>query len=165
VWAAALTAAFSACSREQAKPLIDPAKAQQAYALGQRLAMQDREQRARHRAQMARLIEATVPKTRETGRTISLFVRLRNRSAKPITALDSGLFVFDRSGRRIGMAEIHLTRRVGGRESVAFWYPMGYVRFGEDAGTMLLAAALPKNVRMEVTEIRYADGSDAGYDD
>lgn len=92
-------------------------------------------------------------------------VELHNKSAKRITSLDSGIFVVDGSGRRIGMTEIHIARGIAPHESVAFWYPMRYLRFGEDTGAMVRAAGKPKRVSMDVTEIKYADGSDAGYDD
>lgn len=114
---------------------------------------------------MARLIDAQVLDTRDAGRVISLYTRLSNKSAKTIASLDAGITVYDASGRRIGLTEIHLPRTVPPRAGVAFWYPMRYLRFSEDAGTMRLAAGKPKHVEIDVTEIKYADGSDAGYDD
>jgi hypothetical protein len=165
IWAAALAAALAACSHTATQPILDRAKAQQAYAVGQRLAAQDRAQQAEHRAEMARLIDARVSRTHEHDRTISLLIELHNKSAKRITSADSGIFVFVKGGRRIGMAEIHLARSIAPRSRVSFWYPMRYLRFGEDTGEMVLAAGKPKRVTMDVTEIKYADGSDAGYDD
>lgn len=114
---------------------------------------------------MAKLIDATVSQTRDVDRTISLFIRLQNRSSKAIKSLDAGLEIHDASGARVGMSEIHLSRAIRAHASSAFWYPMRYLRFGEDAGTMRMAAGKPKTVEMDVTEIKYADGSDAGYDD
>ena len=114
---------------------------------------------------MGHLIESSVTKTRDEDRTISLFVHLQNKSAKTIESLDAGLEVHDSSGTRIGLAEITIARTIAPHASAAFWYPMRYVRFGEDTGTMRLAAGKPKTVRMDVTEIKYADDSDAGYDD
>lgn len=165
IWAAAFAAALAACSHEAAKPILDPAKEQQAYAVGERLAAEDRAQQAEHREEMSGLIVAAVTKTREQDRTISFFMQLHNKSAKAITSLDSGLFVYDTAGHSIGMTELHLAKPVAPHATVAFWYPLRYVRFSDDAGTMRLAAGKPKHVRMDVTEIRYADGSDAGYDD
>lgn len=162
--AAALAAALGACAH-RAQPSLDPAKARQAYLVGERLAAQDRAARAEHRAQMGRLIDADVSQTRDADRTISLFVRLQNKSGKAIRALDAGIEVHDPKGARIGLTELHLEKSIPAHANVAFWYPLRYVRFSEDAGTMRLAAGKPKIVYMEVTEIRYADGSDAGYDD
>lgn len=164
IGAAAFAAALAACSHGS-QGTLDPQKAREAYAVGQRLAAQDREQRVEHREEMARLIDSTITKTRDEDRTISLFVRLQNKSAKPIESLDAGLEVHDAAGTRIGLAEISVARPIGPHASAAFWYPMRYVRFGEDTGTMRLAAGKPKTVQMDVTEIKYADGSDAGYDD
>lgn len=164
VGAAALTAALAACANPS-RPVLTAANARAAYAVGQRLAAQDRANTAEHRAEMARLIRADIPKTRDAGRTISLYVRLQNFSAKAISAIDAGLEVHDASGRRIGLAEIDLDKTIPPHKALAFWYPMRYLRFGEDAGTMRLAATQPKTAHMEVTEIKYSDGSDAGYDD
>lgn len=144
---------------------LSPEKAREAYAVGRRLVAQDRDREAAHRAQMARIIDATVSQTRDVDRTISLFIRLHNKAAKAIKSLDAGLEIHDASGARIGLSEIHVTHAVPARGSSAFWYPMRYLRFGEDAGTMRMAAGKPKRVRMDVTEIKYTDGSDAGYDD
>lgn len=114
---------------------------------------------------MERLIEASVPRTRDADRTITLYVRLHNRSAKTIRALEAGLYVHDASGKRIGLTEIGIEKPIAPHGTLEFWYPLRYVRFSEDAGTMRLAAGKPKNIRMDVTEIKYADGTDAGYDD
>lgn len=114
---------------------------------------------------MARLIDATVPRTRESDRSIVLLLRLRNKAPKAVKAIDAGVEVRDAHGKRIGLSEIHVARAVGAHGEAAFWYPMRYVRFSEDAGSMRLAQGKPKTVDLEVTEIRYADGSDAGYDD
>lgn len=165
IGAAALAAALGACSHEAAKPILDPAKAQEAYAVGQRLAAQDRADTAKHRAEMAHLIDASVPRTRDVDRTISLYVRLHNRSAKTIRSMEAGLEVHDSGGKRIGLTEIGIEKPIAAHGTLAFWYPVRYVRFSDDAGTMRLAAGKPKTVHMDVTEIKYADGTDAGYDD
>lgn len=114
---------------------------------------------------MARLIDANVPQTRDADRTISLYVHLHNRSAKPIRSLEAGLEVHDSAGKRIGLTEIGIEKPIAAHGTLAFWYPVRYVRFSEDAGTMRLAAGKPKTIQMDVTEIKYADGTDAGYDD
>lgn len=165
IGAAALAAALGACSHETAKPILDPVKAQEAYAVGERLAAQDRANTTNHRAEMARLIQASVSRTREAGRTISLYVRLYNRSAKAIRSMEAGLEVHDAAGKRIGLTEIGIEKPIAAHGTLAFWYPLRYVRFSEDAGTMRLPAGKPKTVQMNVTEIKYADGTDAGYDD
>jgi hypothetical protein len=165
IGAAALAAALAACSHAPVKPILDPVKAQQAYAVGEKLAAQDRAQQVAHRKEIAKLIDAHVINTRERNRTISLLIRLHNKSAKTIRTLDSGVFVYDTAGKRTGMTEITLAKPIAPHATTAFWYPMRYLRFGEDAGTMALAARKAKRVTLDVTEIKYTDGSDAGYDD
>lgn len=164
IGAAAFVAALTACSHGS-QATMDPQKAREAYAVGQRLAAQDREEQHEHREEMARVISSTVTQIRDADRTISLFVHLQNKTAKTVNSLDAGLEVHSASGARIGLAEVTIRHRVAPHGSAMFWYPMRYVRFGEDTGTMRLAAGKPKRVRMDVTEIKYADGSDAGYDD
>lgn len=165
IGAAVFSAALAACSHEPPKPILDPAKAKIAYAVGTSLAAKDRIEQADHRKEMSRLLEARVIKTRDEDRTISFLVHLHNKSTRSIASLDSGLFVYDAWGHRLGMTELHLAKPIAPHATIAFWYPMRYVRFSDDAGTMRLAAGKPKRVRMEPTEIKYADGTDAGYDD
>lgn len=165
IGAAALAAALAACSHQPAKPVLDPEKAREAYAVGQRLAAQDRERTAEHRAEIARLIDANITQTQEVDRTISLYVHLHNRSAKTIRNLEAGLEVHDRRGKRIGLTEIAIDKPIAAHSTLAFWYPLRYLRFGEDAGTMRMAAGKLKTISMDVTEIKYTDGTDAGYDD
>lgn len=165
IGAAALAAALAACSHAPAKPILDPVKAQQAFAVGEKLAAQDRAQQAEHREEIAKLIDARVIETRERNRTISLLIRIHNKGAKKIRTLDSGVFVNDTAGRRVGMTEVTLSKSIAPHATIAFWYPMRYLRFGEDAGTMRLADGKRKRVTLDVTEIKYTDGSDAGYDD
>jgi len=165
IWAVAFAAALSACSHQPSKAILDPAKAKIAYTVGERLAAEDRAQQAEHREEMSRLIDARAIKTHDEDRTVSFFMQIRNKSTKAIASLDSGIFVYDAAGRRIGMSEFHLAKPIAPHAVIAFWYPMRYVRFSEDAGTMRLAAGKPKRTQLEVTEIKFADGTDAGYDD
>lgn len=165
IWAAAIAAALSACSHETTRPILDRAKAQQAYAVGQRLAAQDRARQSEHREEMARLIDARATRFRDADRTISLYVQLHNKSAKSIKSLDSGILVYDSAGKRIGMTEVTFAKSILPHTTAAFWYPMRYLRFGEDAGTMRLASGKSKRINLDVTEIKYGDGTDAGYDD
>lgn len=165
IGAAVFAAALVACSYQSPKAVLDPAKATVAYTVGARLAAQDRTEQAEHRKAMSRILDARVTQTKDKDRTISFFIQLRNKCDKRITSLDSGLFVYGEDGQRIGMAELHLAKPIAAHATSAFWYPMRYVRFSEDAGTMRLAAGRPKRVRLQVTEVKYADGADAGYDD
>lgn len=137
-----------------------------AYEVGRRLAAQDRAAEQARRAEMDRLIEASVLQIHDADRETSLLVHLHNKSAKAIRALDGALEVhLLANGRRVGLAELHLNRTISGNAIASFWVPLRYVRFGEDTASMRLAQGKPKRATLEVTEIKYADGSDAGYDD
>lgn len=145
---------------------LTPQNRAQAFAVGEKLAAQDRANEAAHRTQMDRLLDISVVRMRDADRETSLLVRIHNKSVKRIRELDAGLEVDAASnGRRLGLAEIHLDREIAGGAFQTFWVPLRYVRFGEDAGTMRLAEGKPKRAQLEATEVRYADGSDAGYDD
>jgi hypothetical protein len=146
--------------------VLSPENRAEAFAVGQQLAARDRANDATHRSQMDRLIDVSVVQMRDADRQTALLVQVRNKNAKRIRSLDAGLEVHAVSGgRRIGLAQLHLDRDIPGGAVRQFWVPVRYVRFGEDAGTMRLAQGRPKRAEMEVTEIRYADGSDEGYDD
>jgi hypothetical protein len=147
-------------------PVLSEANKAKAYAVGLQLAAQDRAADKAHRAEMARLIDATVVRTYEQDRTLSLLLRLQNKSAKAIRGIGAGLEVHARSGKRLGLAEIDdVPIRIAPHGFASVWLPIRYVRFGEDAGTMRLAAGKAKQIDLQIVEVRYADGSDAGYDD
>lgn len=138
---------------------------QKAHEVGVRLQMEaEREDRA-HRAALARVIDATIAKAPERDRSIDYFVRVKNLTNKAIAHIEFGLEVHDASGKRIGLAEMRSNTRVNARSQRDLEIPMRYVRFGEDAGPMREAAGQPKTYELLVKEIKYTDGSDAGYDD
>ena len=146
--------------------VLSEANKAKAYAVGLQLAAQDRAADKAHRAEMARLIDAAVLRTREQDRTLSLLLRLHNKSAKAVRSIGAGLEVRDPAGKRLGLAEIDdAPVRIAPHATVTAWEPIRYVRFGEDAGTMRLAAGKPKRIDLQIIELKYADGTDAGYDD
>jgi hypothetical protein len=134
--------------------------------VGRKLARQDRAVEAAHRAQMDRLVDASVLRIRDGDRDTAFLLRVSNKSYKPIRSFDAGLEVrLVSNGERIGLTELHVDRDIPPNGQVKFSVPLRYVRFGEDTATMRLAEGKAKRAWVEVTEIRYADGSDAGYDD
>jgi hypothetical protein len=169
----AATASISAgCARHAEAAATPPpavlseANKAKAYAVGEKLAAQDRAAEKAHRAEMARLIDAAVLQTREHDRTLALLLRLHNKSAKAVRSIGAGLEVRSPSGDRLGLAEIDdAAVRIAPHATVSVWEPIRYLRFGEDAGTMRLAAGKPKHIDLQIVEVKYADGSDAGYDD
>jgi hypothetical protein len=134
--------------------------------VGRKLAAQDRAAEAAHRAQMDRLIDASIVQLRDSDRETTLLVHILNRSNKTISALDAGLEVhLVSNGKRVGLTEVHMSRVIPANGDVTFPVPLRYVRFGEDTASMRLAQGKAKHAEIEVTEIRYTDGTDAGYDD
>ncbi|MDQ2680734.1 MAG: hypothetical protein M3Y21_06915 [Candidatus Eremiobacteraeota bacterium] len=139
---------------------------QKSYEVGVRMAEQAREQDEKHERLMATLITPTVPSYSESGRSIHMLFTLRNKSSKVIKSFIAAIEIHDKAtGKRIGLAELRITRTVPARSSLTFAYPMRYVRFGEDAGTMRLAQGKRKAIALDFETITYADGQSVGGDD
>jgi hypothetical protein len=135
-------------------------------AVARRLVEQDRAAEAVHRAEMDRLIDASVLQIHDGDRQTSLLVHVENKGRKTIRAFDAGLSVhLTSNGKRVGLTELHLNRDIPPNGDATFLVSLSFVRFGEDTASMRLAEGKAKRARLEVTEIKYADGSDAGYDD
>lgn len=157
--------AEAAAAPPSAQVLTESNKAK-ALAVGQALVAQDRAAEAEHRAEMDRLIDVSVKSMRDEDRQTTLLVTIVNKNKKAISSLEAGLEVHSAAtGRRIGLAEIHIGRKIAANSSATFPVALRYVRFGEDAGTMRPMEGRPKRASLEATEVKYADGSDAGYDD
>jgi hypothetical protein len=138
---------------------------QKSYELGLRLAAQARAADARHRLQMARIIDVGIRAYRDRERSIELTLLVRNKTSKTIRRLDAGLEVNDAAHARIGLAEIRVDRTIAPHATDEIVVPVAYLRFGEDAGSMVLATGKPKTILLDAKEIKFADGTDAGYDD
>lgn len=148
-----------------AQTLTAQSKAQAAEVAHQ-LVEQDRIVESTRRAEMARLIDASVLGISDADRETSLLLRVKNKTNKAIKELDAGLRVnLVPNGKRVGLTELHLNQNIAPQSAVTLTVPLRYVRFGEDTASMRLAQGKPKRAQVEVTEIKYADGSDAGYDD
>lgn len=136
------------------------------YEVGLRLAAQARADDEKHRAEIAGLITPKIALAQERERSLVLHLDLLNLTAKPIKSIELSLeFDNPKTGARIGITEVALVRNIPGKGRIAFDYPMRYLRFGEDTGAMVAARGTPKKLIAQVTEIKYADGSDAGFDD
>jgi len=136
------------------------------YEVALRLAAQARADDVLHKAEVAKLITSTVSVISEDDRKIVLHIDLQNLSDKQIKTLELGLEFDDaKSNARIATAEVRITRNIAGKGRIAFDYPMRYYRFSEDAGPLMAAKGKPKKLVAQITEIKYADGTDAGFDD
>jgi len=136
------------------------------YEVALRLAAQAHADDMMHKAEIAKLITPTITLISEDDRKIVLHVDLKNLSDKQIKTLELGLEFDDaKTNARIAMAEVHITRNIAGKGRIAFDYPMRYYRFSEDAGPLMASKGKPKTLVAQITEIKYADGTDAGFDD
>lgn len=165
--AAALAAALCACAQSSPRRqnVLTRAQARAAYAVGERLAAQDRARSAERRAATARVIGASVTRVHEAGRTIALLLHVRNKTIKTIRSFVAGVEVWDAAGKRIGLTEIRVQQRIAPHGARSFWYPLRYLRFGEDAGTMRLAARKRKRIALQVVAVTYTDGTRVGPGD
>jgi len=136
------------------------------YEVALQLAEQARRDDLLHKQEIAKLIASDVTIVQERPHSIVLHMDLQNLTAKPIKTLEIGLtFVGAKDAKEIGLAEVHLVRNIAGKGRISFDYPMRWVRFGSDTGPMMAAIGQPKKLVGQVTEIKYADGTDAGFDD
>ncbi|GAC1393811.1 MAG: hypothetical protein NVSMB31_13560 [Vulcanimicrobiaceae bacterium] len=135
------------------------------YEVGLRMGAQERADDKKHREAIAKLMAVTIQAHSEEEHRIVLKLRVVNKTAKAMTRFDSAIEVHDRNDKRIGIAEFVADRAVPPHQTVTFSQPISYLRFGEDAGMMRMFQRKPKTVELEVKEIKYRDGSDAGYDD
>ena len=147
------------------KTVRDVINDQKTYDVGLALAAQERRDDTKHRTEMAKLVSVTVLAHRDEDRQIILTLRVHNTSGKTIRRLENGLAVTDPSGARVGLAEFVAQRTIAPQATVTFDAPLRYLKFGEDAGTMRLAEHKPKRIALEVKEVKFTDGTDAGYDD
>lgn len=133
--------------------------AQRAHDVGVRLEREDRASTLARRGAMARVIALSVARVADKASGVEIEIGVANRSDETITGFDAGLEVRDvRSRRRIGLAELHIQRRVPPHGRLSFGYPMRYVRFGEDTGSMRLARGRAKTAALDPTGVRFGDG-------
>ncbi|MDE2483389.1 MAG: hypothetical protein KGN02_14525 [bacterium] len=159
----AVSASLFGCSRP-AGP-VSARNAELARTVGARLAAQAHERDARHRSELARLMRARVLSVAEGDRTMRIDFEIANLADKGVRAVDLAFVVERPSGARIAITELHARERLRpkSRNRVALVIP--YIRFGDETGSMREAVGRPQRYRVDVEEIAYDDGSDAGYDD
>ncbi len=136
------------------------------YEVALRLAAQARADDTMHKAEIAKLITSKITLASEADRSLVLHMDLQNLTAKQVKNLEIGLEFDDaKTGARVGQAEVQLRRNIAAHGRISFDYPMRYIRFSEDAGPMMASKGKAKKLDAQVTEIKYADGTDAGFDD
>lgn len=145
------------------KTVRDVINMQLAYENGQKMAQQARVDEENHRREIAKLMRAIVLHSTE-GQSIDLAVRIVNTTGKTVRRVEMGLMA-THNGKRIGMCEVALDRDIAPNGTIETTIPLHYSQFGEDATPMMNAAGKPKTYALDVKEIKYTDGTDAGYDD
>lgn len=158
-----IATSLTACSAE--KPAISPENAAKAQAVGARLAAQEAADAAKHKAEIAKLIRAELSHVHERDRTMSLTLGIVNYTAKTVKSLEFGLEVDDASGKALGRAELRTAQTIGPKASASITFNFPYTKFGSGTGAVREALGKPKRYLLDVKEIKYTDGSDAGYDD
>lgn len=148
------TASLIACS--QKSPAAD---------IGARLAAQDRANEQQHREQLARLARIDAVVVHEDDRSIEIAFTMRNLAEKRVASLDVGFESDGPDGTRIGMAELRSVATIPPRTARHLSLTVPYTQFGEDTGAMREAEGKPQRYAVDIKEIRYADGSEVGFDD
>lgn len=161
----AIAASLAACSTQPKPQVITPQNAALAQQVGAQLAAKEREETARHRAEIAKLIRAELSSVKEADRTISLRVGTVNYTNKTITSLEIGLEVDDASGNALGRTELRSSQTIGPKSQTTIVFNRPYTAFGSGTAAVRESLGKPKRYLLDVKEIKYSDGSDAGYDD
>ena len=160
-----IATSLAACSAQPKPEVITAQNAALAQQVGVRLAAKEREETARHKAEISKLIRAELSNVKESDRTISLHVGTINYTAKTIKSLEIGLEVDDASGNALGRTELRTAQTIGPKSQTTVVFNRPYTAFGSGAGEVREALGKPKRYLLDVKEIKYADGTDAGYDD
>ncbi len=115
---------------------------------------------------LAKLIRVSVQRSVERDRTMELALNVHNFTTKSVRRIDLGLIAQRTSGAIIATTELHCatcTLAAHATRTVVVTIP--YTQFGDDTGRMREAVGAPHVFHTDVKEIKYADGSDAGFDD
>lgn len=133
--------------------------------MGQDLVRQARERDYNRQVAIKKLVDLDVVGRRDEEFRTTLQLRIHNKTARKIEGVDTGVFVYDLKGRRIGMTEIEAEHGLAAHATGTFPVVIPYLRFGENAGVMRLAAGRPKRVDLLPKIVKYADGTEAGTDE
>ena len=147
------------------KTVRDIINQERAYEVGLLLGAQERANDLKHEKLIVGIMSLAVIGHRDEDHRIVLTLRVQNKTAKTMRRFDSGIEVHDTKGTRLGIAEFETQSTIAPHQTAAITIAIPYLRFGEDAGSMRLAAGKAKSIDLDVKEIKYTDGTDAGYDD
>jgi len=136
-----------------------------ARVVGARLAEQDRQQAKKLRSEIAKIVVLDGVGVREADRSMRVRYTVHNLSSKAISRFDVALEADGTDGARIGTTELHMATPIAARASSSVVKAFPYTQFGDDTGAMREALGKPKRFFLLVKWIKFADGSEAGYDD
>ena len=92
-------------------------------------------------------------------------LEVHNFSKKTVHRFDIALALLTPAGKTLGTTEIHVIHTFLPLARAHFSTVFPYTQFGEDTGNVVLAKGQRLRWNARIKEIRYADGSRAGYDD
>jgi hypothetical protein len=170
--AIALACALAACAHRDDGGTRS-ATAQAAYASGlratqARLVEQDRANRERRRAEIARVVTGSARDVTPAGSTVERFVvSLQNHGTRALRRVDGGVVVYGGPGwHRLGLASFSVPVDVapGRAAAIPLGIPLGTFA-AEGAGALALASGRPKRVELELTGYRLGNGGGTAEND
>lgn len=149
----------------QGKSVAEMVSEERAYQMGQDLVRQARRRDYNRLVAIKKLVDVEVVGRRDEDLRTTLHLRIRNKTARALEGVDTGILIYNPKGQRIGMTEIEAEHDVAPYGTVIFPVVLPYLKFGENAGVMRLAAGKPKRVDLLVKIVKFADGTEAGTDE
>jgi len=138
---------------------------ERAYTVALQMVSQARQRESARRDAMARIVDVRVTNHRDEPLRTTLTFAVQNKTAKAIEGIELGMLVYDARGVRVGMGYPDLEHGVGPHGAQTFEIPVSYLKFGEDAGAMRLAAGKPKTISLQIKVVKYKDGTESGSEE
>jgi hypothetical protein len=131
------------------------------------LVAKDAESLDSHATEIAKYVEAEVTDVTPPHATAEhLRFTVRNVGPKAIRRLEVGIEIATRDEHRLGLAEFDTDEPVAPHASRTIAVDVPFSRFAAEGTWRLIeATGTAKRVATRVKEVRFADGTDVGYDD
>ena len=165
--------AFAAMvSQHRSKPQALDGKAvgemineERAYQMGLQMVVQSRQREDARRKAMGKLVDVKVISERDESLRTTLTFVVQNKTAKPIEGIETGMYVYNLKGARVGMGDLDIEHDIPPGATQRFPMRLSYLKFGEDAGSMRINAGKPKTINLKIKVVKYKDGTEAGSDE
>jgi hypothetical protein len=149
----------------QGKTVAEMVSEERAYQMGQDLVRQARMRDYNRLVAIKKLVDVEVVARHDQEFRTTLRLRIHNKTARAIEGVDTGILIYNPAGQRIGMTEIEAEHDVDPHGTATFPVVLPYLKFGENAGVMRLAAGKPKRVDLLLKIVKFADGTESGTDE